>query len=120
MDLTVDSVQDVSAQHVIGRRRELGLEGRDIETHEANEGRAVDDLDRPEAPPSLVEHTALGVDEFVGLTPRQRRQEVLHHFGIGIHLSPRASIGVAPLTQEKALGAELSHASKVTGAATTG
>ncbi len=88
------------------RRREMRLEGVAYQADEANELMAVKPFDRPEAVTMLIEAGLDSADEGIGLIPRQRRREMLHHLRVGVERREGRAVVVAPTTQEQSSGLE--------------
>jgi hypothetical protein len=88
---------------------EVSLQTRSIQPHEANEGRAVTDLDGPQSPPFAVDGRVRMPYEDTALRASERRREVTHHLRIRIHRRERREVTVAPLSELQALRRELGH-----------
>ena len=96
----------------------LGREARASEADEADERRAAGDLHGPQAPAVLIDACLDSVGERVALLARQRRGEVAHRLGVRVQLGERLPVGVAPLPEDQALGAQSVRSARRTERAT--
>jgi hypothetical protein len=89
--------------------REMLLERRLGEPHEADERLLADYLDCPEPIAEPLEVGRDPIDERVGSITIEWRREMLHDERIGVQHGKRLAIGLAPPAQDKALRPDLAE-----------